>query len=84
MEEREIGKIEKYFSHVEVGIIKLTGDIKLGDGIHIKGHTTDFTQKVESMQREHSSVNEASSGDEIGVKVKERVRPGDTVYLVAE
>jgi putative protease len=83
MEEKEIGMVEKYFSHVEVGIIKLSGNIKLGDAIHIKGHTTDFTQNIESMQVEHKTVEQASSGEEVGIKVKERVRPGDKVYLPA-
>lgn len=84
MLEKEIGKIEKYFSHVGVGIINLRDTLKLGDTIHIKGHTSDLTQKIESMQIEHNSVQEAAPGDSIGLKVKDRVRPGDTVYLVTE
>lgn len=84
MEEKEIGIIEKYFSHVGVGVIKLSSDIKIGDIIHIKGHTTDFSQKIESMQIEHNSITQASSGDIIGVKVKDRVRPGDKVYRIIE
>ena len=84
MEEKEIGKIEKYFSHVGVGIIELTADLKVGDAIHIKGHTTDFSQMVESMQVEHSPVDKASSGSSVGIKAKEKVRPGDKVYLIME
>lgn len=84
MEEKEIGKVEKYFSHVGVGVINLTSAAKAGDTLHIKGHTTDFTQKIESMQVEHKPVEEAFSGSSIGIKVKDRVRPGDTVYLVTE
>ncbi|GAI15070.1 unnamed protein product, partial [marine sediment metagenome] len=57
---------------------------KVGDTIHIKGHTTDFEQEIESMQIENEPVKEAKSGDSIGIKVKERVRPHDLVYKVIE
>jgi len=56
----------------------------VGDKIHIKGHTTDFEQVVESMQIENRPVEEAKAGDDVGIKVKERVRPNDTVYRVIE
>lgn len=84
MPEKEIGKIEKYFSHVGVGVVNLKESLRLGDTIHVKGHTSDFTQDVESMQIEHASVQEAGSGDSAGLKLKDRARPGDTVYLVTE
>ena len=83
MEEKEIGEVEKYFSQAGVGVIKLkVGEIKIGDTIHFKGHTTDFTQKIDSMQIEHKSINVAPTGSSVGLKVKDRVRPGDKVYLV--
>ncbi|MCX5715434.1 MAG: EF-Tu/IF-2/RF-3 family GTPase [Candidatus Omnitrophica bacterium] len=69
-----------FFPHVSAGVIKLSGSLKAGDMVQIKGHTTDFKQSVESMQIEHESVTEAKKGDEIGLKVKDRVRIGDTVY----
>jgi len=82
-EEKEIGKVMHYFGHLSVAAIKLTaGDLKLGDTIHIKGHTTDFTQKVESLQIEHNPVSEAKVGDDIGIKVAEHVREHDVVYKV--
>jgi len=56
----------------------------VGDSIHIKGHTTDFEQQVESMQIENESVQEAKKGDSIGVKVKERVRHNDVIYKLVE
>ena len=83
-EEKEIGKVISYFTHVEVAAIKLSGKLKIGDKIHIKGHTTDFEQVVESMQINREDVKEAKEGDDVGIRVKERVRPNDTVYLVEE
>jgi len=58
-EEKEIGKVSSYFTHVSVAAIELTGKLKVGDKIHIKGHTTDFEQKVDSMQIERKEVKEA-------------------------
>ena len=78
--EKEIGKIFSYFSKVSVAAIKLTGDLKVGDTIHIKGATTDFNQKVASMQTENKVIESAKKGDDIGIKVKDRVRPNDKVY----
>lgn len=84
MKEVEVGKATHYFSHLGVAAIELSGSLKVGDKVHIKGHTTDFVQLVESMQIEHQPVNEAKTGDSIGLKVKEKVREGDTVYKVEE
>lgn len=82
MEEKEVGKVSSYFSHVGVAAIKLSRVLKVGDKIHIKGHTTDFEQKVDSMQIEKKTVAKAKKGDHIGIKVPEKVRPSDTVFLV--
>ncbi|MEJ2718434.1 MAG: translation elongation factor-like protein [Deltaproteobacteria bacterium] len=60
----------------------MSGRVKVGDTISIKGATTDFEQKIDSMQIENKSVEEAAGGDAIGIKVAERVRPGDEVFLV--
>ena len=82
MKEKKIGEISTFFSHVGVAAIKLSGKLKAGDKIHVKGHTTDFEQKVESMQIEKKKVTEAKKGDHIGIKVKEKVRPNDKVFLI--
>ena len=82
MAEKEIGKIFSYFSHIGVAAIKIKSPLKVGDKIHIKGHTTDFEQTVESMQIEHKEVEKAKKGDDLGIKVKDRVRPNDKIYLV--
>ncbi|GIU68281.1 MAG: hypothetical protein KatS3mg001_131 [Candidatus Pacearchaeota archaeon] len=83
MAEKEIGKVSSYFSHVGVAAVKLTSNLKVGDKIHIKGHTTDFQTVVKSMQIEKKDVKTAKAGDHVGIKVPERVRPNDVVYLVS-
>jgi putative protease len=83
-EEVKIGAITHFFGKVSAGLVNLTdGDLKVGDKIHIKGHTTDFEQVVESMQVEHKDVQEAKKGSQAGIKVKEHVREHDVVYKVA-
>ena len=80
MEEQEIGEVMDYFSKVNVAAIKLNGRLSIGDEIHIKGHTTDMTMTVWSMQIDKNPVDDASRGDSVGIKVNDRVRPGDKVY----
>ncbi len=84
MGERFIGKVKDYFKKVGVIALELEGPLKVGETIQIKGHTTDITQKVESMQIEHEPVEEAGPGTYVGIKVPERARPGDSVYIVEE
>lgn len=81
-EEKSIGKIFSYYANIGVAAIDLVGDLKVGDTIHIKGNTTDFKQKVDSIQIEHEKVISAKKGDSVGIKVKDRVRPNDMVYKV--
>lgn len=78
----KIGNVSHYFTKIEVAVVELTGKLKVGDEIIIRGATTDFTQKVESMQIEHDTVDEAESGDAIGLLVNYRVRAGDEVFKV--
>lgn len=81
-EEKEIGVISSYFSHVEVAAIKLSGKLKVGDKVHIKGHTTDFETEVKEIQIDRKAVDGAKKGDHIGIKVPDKVRPNDKVFLV--
>jgi len=83
-EEVEIGRVNDYFAQIGVAGIDLTGPLKVGDRIHIKGHTTDLEELVESIQIEHESVEEVKAGDKIGLKVGDRCRGGDRVYRVTE
>ena len=82
MVEKEIGVVSSYFSHVGVAAIKLSGSVKVGDKVHIKGHTTDIEKEIDSMQIEKDSVEKAKKGDHIGIKVPDKVRPHDKVFLV--
>ena len=82
MTEKEIGKVSGYFSHVGVAAIKLSNSLKVGDKIHIKGNTTDFEEEVKEMQIEKKEVKKAKKGNHIGIKVSEKVRPTDKVFLV--
>ncbi len=84
MPEELIGKVADYYAKIGVAALELTASLKVGDKIHIKGHTTDFEQMVDSMQVEHQSVPEAKAGDSIGIKVKEYCRDKDVVYKVTE
>jgi translation elongation factor EF-1alpha len=83
MGETEIGRVTHYFGHIGVAAIEITsGELKVGDTIHFKGHTTDFTTTVKSMQIEHAQVQSAKVGDNIGIKVPEHTRQHDHVYVV--
>lgn len=84
MPEEVVGKVSDFFAKPVVAGIELTARLKVGDKIHIKGHTTDLEMDVDSMQINNAQVTEAKAGDSIGVKVAERVRSGDTVYKVTD
>ena len=84
MPEELIGKVSDFFAHPVVAGIELTGGVKVGDKIQIKGHTTDVEMTVTSLQIDNAQVNEAKAGDSIGIKVPERVRSGDSVYKVTD
>ncbi len=76
-----IGVITHYYNHLSVAILKLeTGTLRVGDIIHVRGHTSDFAQPVESMEIDHVHVNEAGPGQSFGLRVKEHAREHDVVY----
>jgi putative protease len=77
----ELGVVTHYFPHVEAAVVMLTkGSLSIGDTIIIKGHTTDFKEKVDSLQLDRAPINTASVGQEIGLRVKKKVRDHDVVY----
>ncbi|MAG15035.1 MAG: translation elongation factor-like protein [Dehalococcoidales bacterium] len=82
MPEEEIGKVSDFFAHPVVAGIEMTSTLKVGDTIHVKGHTTDLELTIGSMQIDNVNVNEAKAGDSVGIKVPDRVRHGDIVYKV--
>jgi len=84
MPEVEIGKVSDFFARPVVAGIQLTATLKVGDKIHIAGHTTDMEFIVESMQINNVNVQEAKAGDDVGIKVSDRVRRGDTIYKVTD
>jgi len=78
-----IGVVTHYYGHLAVAVIKLEGaTLRVGDTIHIRGFTTDFSQRVESLQVEHESVPEVGPQDDFGLKVRNHVREHDVVYRV--
>ena len=81
-EKKLVGKITHYFTKIGVAVIELSDKLSVGDEISIEGASTNFKQKITSMQIEHENINEAKAGDSIGMKVDERVREGDLVYKV--
>lgn len=82
MAEQNVGTITHYFAKPEVGVVKLTSEIKLGDTLRFHGHTTEFQQVIKSMQVEHAEVEVAAAGTEVAIKLSQRVRPHDEVYRV--
>lgn len=80
--EVEIGEVTHYFGKIGVAVLELGQELKVGDQIHIIGHSTDFNQKVASMQIEHEEVQAAGPGADVALKTKSRVRCGDAVYKV--
>jgi len=85
MTEKKIGRVTHYFGKISVAILELTDDtLSVGETIHIKGHTADFTQKIDSMQIEHQNFPKAEIGQSIGIKVIAHAHEHDIVYKVIE
>jgi translation elongation factor EF-1alpha len=84
MKEQRIGIVNHYYDKIGVAALVLESELAVGDIIHIKGHTTDFAQKIESIQIENKNVERAKEGDNIGIKIKEHAKEHDVVYKVVE
>ena len=82
MAEVVIGTISDFFARLSVAAVALSAPLKVGDTIHIKGHTTDIIMTVDSMQIDNTNVTEAKPGDAIGIKIPDRARKGDSVFIV--
>jgi putative protease len=79
-----VGVITHYYPHVDAGIVSLErGELKVGDTLHVRGHTTDFYQRVDRMELDHQPVTTARAGQQVGIHVSQRVREGDEVFLVS-
>ena len=84
MKENYIGKVSNYFSNISVAAFEIeSGELKVGDSVHIKGYTTDFTDRVESIQMEHREIETAKNND-VGIKVSQKVRSGDIIFVITE
>jgi len=79
---KELGIVTHYFDHIGVAVVKVKAELKKGDKIHIKGHTTDFEQVIKSMQIKHDKIEKAAKGKEIGLKVDAAVREHDILFKV--
>jgi putative protease len=82
MTENSVGKVTHYFDHINVAVLQLTETIRVGDTLHFHGHSTDFTQTVDSLQLEHQPVSEGKPGQDVALKVAQKVHPKDAVYKV--
>ena len=82
MSEQLVGSVSHFFNKAGVVAIEMTGELAVGDTIHVVGHLTDFTEQVGSMQIEHESVSRVKPGDSVGIKVVGKAREGDNVYRV--
>jgi putative protease len=78
----EVGEITHVFPKISVAVVKVTGVIKIGDQIEVKGPSTDYQQEITSMQIDRKDIEEANDGEEIGLKVEEPVRKGDKIFLI--
>ena len=83
MAEEEIGRISHYFSKAGVAALEITkGSLSVGDTVHVKGHTSDFKQTIDSLQIEHQAVDKVVPGQSVGIKVVQHAREHDLVYKV--
>lgn len=82
--EKQVGRITHFFGKINVAAVELEDELRVGDTIHVKGHTSDWTQEVKSMQIEHDEVEKAVPGDVIGLRVDGHARENDVVFKIVE
>lgn len=80
---KKVGVVTHYYTNIGVGIIKTDEEIKIGDKVQFKGKTTNFKQQISEMQFDHQSIQSAKKDQEVGIKVEQKVREGDELFLVA-
>ena len=81
-DEKKVGTVTHFYPNISVGIVAVSDQIKIGDKVRFLGKSTDFVQEVDDMQHDHEEVEEGKEGQEVGIKVIEKVREGDGVFLV--
>lgn len=77
-----VGKISHYFDHINVAVLTLTEAIHVGETLHFLGHSTDFRQEITSLEIEHKAVETARPGEDVAMKVTQRVHPNDAIFRV--
>ncbi|MFA6136242.1 MAG: translation elongation factor-like protein [Candidatus Paceibacterota bacterium] len=82
--EKKVGEVIHYYSKITVAVIKFSVPVEVGDTIHFKGHTTDFSQKIDSIQIDYKPVEKVKAKQEAAMKVDDHVREGDVIYLAEE
>jgi translation elongation factor EF-1alpha len=82
-EAEAIGTVTHYFGHLSVAAVSLTDTLRVGDRIHIRGHTSDLEQTVDSMEVDHQKVESAAPGDDVALRVDDHVREHDRIYREA-
>ncbi len=83
VQETAVGVVTHYYSHLGVAVVQInTGSLRAGDTIRVKGHTTDFTQQIASMEYEHQHIDQASPGQSVGIRIADHAREHDIVYVV--
>lgn len=78
-----VGTVTHYYGHLSVAAVTLTGTLRIGDRIHITGHTTDLEQTVDSMEVDHAKVESAGPGDDVALAVRDHVREHDRIFVEA-
>lgn len=79
---KRVGKVTHYFDHLNVAVLALTEGIRVGETLHFLGHSTDFKQQVTSLQIEHKAVDAAKPGEDVAMKVDQRVHPNDAIFRI--
>lgn len=83
MGDSQLGKVIHFYDKISVAIVKLERELKVGDSIKFKHGDQEFDQQVASMEVDHKAVEEGKAGDEVGIKVEQKVKPGTEVYASA-
>lgn len=79
---KKVGVITHYYTKIGVGIVKFSAPVKVGDTLHFQGHATDFKQTITEIELEHQKIKSVKKGQEVGIKLDQKVRENDTVYIV--
>jgi len=81
---KRVGKVTHYFDHLNVAVVALSEGIRVGETLHFRGHSADFKQQVTSLQIEHKAVETAKPGEDVAMKVDQRVHPNDAIFRIED